>query len=124
MKRKCPWKDTYTEEDVRKKIVENYEEAMEIEEIADRSGYNEKSVNRIILNFKGKKTFKRNKGAGRPKKLTSSDKIAISNCIRSKPWISCDKIKKKLNISASSQTVRRFIKSKVIVIKSQVLNPN
>ena len=81
MKRKCPWRDIYTEEEVRREIVEGHEEGMEIEEIAERSGYHIKSVNRIIQNSSKKKTFKRRKGGGRHPKLTSSDKIRISNCI-------------------------------------------
>ena len=93
MKRNSLWKDVYSEEVIREKIVENHNEEMEIEELASVSGYHAKSVGKIIRNFRTAKNFKRRKGAGRPEILIHGDKVAISNCVRSKPWLATRKLK-------------------------------
>jgi Transposase and inactivated derivatives len=103
------WKNYMSEEEVRHKIITEYNKGTEFQEIAESSGYHEKSVSRIIRNFNGKKSFKRKKGGGRPQILTSSNKIAISNCVRSKPWLGSDKIKQHLGLKASARTIRLFL---------------
>ena len=112
MKRKLPWKHLYTEEHVREKIIEEHRGGMEIEELASNSGYHENCVAKILRNFSHARSFKRAAGAGRPPDLTSKDKISISNCVRSKPWLSCGKIKTYLNLEAEAHKIRRFLKVK------------
>lgn len=123
MKRKCPWKDVYTEEVIREKIIENHDEGMEIEEIASMAGYHNKSVAKIIRNWSNSRTFQRTKGAGRPQSLIRADKVAITNCLRSKPWLSSVKIKEHLQLQVSSRTITRFLKEKGYVYQKPARKP-
>ena len=102
-------KTKLSEKEIREKIIEDHNKGRSVDEIANRYGYHPSSITKIIRNFKGKKNFNRKKGAGRPQILSQSDKQAIVNCIRSKPWLSSAKIKERLNISAQPRTIRKYL---------------
>ena len=106
MNKKRPAKDELSVEEIRKKIILEYKGGMKIEDIAVENQYHIKSVQRIVRNFLGKKSYKRRKGARRPKKLTQTVKMAIVNKIRSQPWLSCQKIASQLNNCVSAETIR------------------
>ena len=61
MNKKKPAKDELSEEEIRKKITLEYKGGMKIEDIAVENQYHIKSVQRIVRNFLGKKSYKRRK---------------------------------------------------------------
>ncbi len=98
------------EDQTRARILEDYSNGEDIDEIARRSGYHVNSCYRIIRRFKGKRSTKSQKGAGRPRILIQSVKIAVSNYIRTKPWLVAQ-IKKQLNLNIQPRTVRQYLNS-------------
>ena len=111
MNNKRPLKDQLSEEEIRKKIVLEFKQGMDIEQIAEQSCYHVKSVQRIVRNFSRRKSYKRRKGAGRPQKLTQTQKTQITNKIRSQPWLSCRDLANQIGGSISPETIRRYLKS-------------
>ncbi|HRN71441.1 MAG TPA: transposase [Candidatus Woesebacteria bacterium] len=111
MNKKRPSKTQWSEEEIRKKIILEYKQGMELEQIADRCQYHIKSVQRIIRNFKNKRSYTRRKGAGRPPKLDQSLKNKIRNVILINPWLSCQDIVNELNINVSREPIRTYLRS-------------
>ncbi len=99
------------EDQIRARILEDYSNGEDMDEIARRSGYHVNSCYRVIRRFKGKRSTKRQKGAGRSRILIQSVKIAISNCIRTKPWLGAAQIKKQLHLKIQPRTVRQYLNS-------------
>ena len=64
------------QEEIREKIVEDDKKGVILRDIANRSGYHIESVRKIINRFSDRKNMQRTRGAGRPKVLTSGDKIS------------------------------------------------
>jgi len=79
MKRKYPFLEDLTEEEVRREIIKDHEEGLDPITITPKYGYHPKSVERIIRRYQGKKSFARRKGAGRPEILNQGEKTSIRN---------------------------------------------
>jgi len=74
-----------SEEEIRRRIMLESKEGRPIPQIASTYHYHEKSVEKIIRTFGSRRTFKRRKDAGRPKKLNQGLKLAIRNKLQSFP---------------------------------------
>lgn len=111
------------EEEIRKLIITADRQGMEIETIAEEVGYHPKSVQRIVREFKGKHDFKRRKGAGRPKKLSRSEKIAIRNSISTTPWLTCSELRTNLALKVCDETIRLYLQDQGYRFKQPVRKP-
>jgi len=101
-----------SEEEKRKQIIKDHDKGDSLNDIAERSGYHIESVRKIIIKeFNGRKDMKRVRGDGRHKFLGSSDKIAIINCVRQKPWLNSTIIKERLHLQAQPRSIRRYLES-------------
>lgn len=66
---------------------------------------------RIIDTYKRRRSSKRKKGSGAPKKLTKDQKRLIRNSIQQNPFQSCQQLVKDLELDCSPETVRAYLKS-------------
>jgi transposase len=100
------------EEQIRKKICDDYRNGRTFQQLAGSTGYHIESVRKIWKNFKDRKSYKKDKSGGAPPCLGPSDKIRIINCIRANPQYSCRDIGTHLELNCCPKTICRYLESK------------
>jgi len=123
MNTKRPNSKPLSEEEKRKRIILESKEGRPIPQIVSTYRFHEKFVEKIIRAFGSRRTFKRRKGAGRPKKLNQALKIAIRNKVQSFPWLSCDQIARNLGKQVCAESIRLYLKYLEYVYKSPCKKP-
>ena len=93
-------------EEIRKRVIRESKAGVSVSQITSVYHYREKSVKKIIRNFRIRRSFKRRKGAGRHKKLNQALKTAIRNKIKAFPWLNCIQFARDLNSEVFTVTVR------------------
>jgi transposase len=96
---------------LRRQIVEGSKNGMSFHQLGKIFGKHPYYCSRVVKNFKYRMEFEQKPSPGRPEKLTPSQKIGISNSIRSNPMLSLTDIKKRVGLDIDVSTIYHYLKS-------------